>query len=365
MATVNPGIRVLAIVGVFFAAAMLCAQDAPFVMKLDSNSILVDVTVTDSAKKPVTNLPRDAFRIYEDGKLQELTGFYSVETPYSVLLLFDRSTSTENQWPLLQTALERFFDALRPQDSVSIATFTGSTTLRLDWWNLSKGRPADVLSAVKIGKVTDFYGAINWSANRLKKLNTRKGVVVLTDGLDSTGIMRLYPPEVDDDFQKLLRNVRSGGIPYYFVALNTDLNSDSGSATGRARMEQLAEASGGVLRVVRHVSGSGVIENRSKRRMAIANANDRESSLRMTQARASGSGVPWVGWASRLPVRASRLNHPNAGPTRLPRMLRTLTFAGCCAGRAARQAGRPPYPRHDLRLVGHRRDLRDQFWIGS
>ena len=94
-------------------------------MKLDSNSILIDVTVTDSAKKPVTNLPRDEFSIYEDGKLQELTGFYSVETPYSILLLFDRSTSTENQWPLLQTALERFFDALRPQDSVSIATFTG------------------------------------------------------------------------------------------------------------------------------------------------------------------------------------------------------------------------------------------------
>jgi len=70
MATVNPGIRVLAIVGVFFAAAMLCAQDAPFVMKLDSNSILVDVTVTDSAKKPVTNLPRDAFRIYEDGSFR-------------------------------------------------------------------------------------------------------------------------------------------------------------------------------------------------------------------------------------------------------------------------------------------------------
>jgi VWFA-related protein len=243
--TVNQRMRMLAIIGVLLAAGMLSAQDAPFVMKLDSNSILVDVTVTDSAKKSVTNLPREAFSIYEDGKLQELTGFYSVDTPYSILLLFDRSTSTENQWPLLQMALERFFDALRPQDSVSIATFTGSTTLRLDWWPLSKGRPADVLSAVKIGKVTDFYGAINWSENRLKKLSTRKGVVVLTDGLDSTGIMRLYPPEVDDDFQKLLRNVRSGGIPYYFVALNTDFNSDSGSATGRARMEQLAEASGG------------------------------------------------------------------------------------------------------------------------
>ena len=235
----------LATIGVLFVAGLLFAQDVPFVLKLDSNSILIDVSVTDSAKKAVTNLPREAFSIYEDGKLQELTGFYSVDTPYSVLLLFDRSTSTDNQWPLLQTALGRFFDALRPQDSISIATFTGSTTLRLDWWNLSKGRPADVLSDVKIGKVTDFYGAINWSENRFKKISTRKGVVVLTDGLDSTGIMRLYPPEVDEDFQKLLRNVRSGGIPYYFVALNTDFNSDTGPATGRARMEQLAEASGG------------------------------------------------------------------------------------------------------------------------
>src|SRR5262249_49386698 len=158
------------------------------------------------------------------------------DTPYNVLLLFDRSTSTEDQWPLLQMALDLFFDKLRNRGTVSIATFTDSTTLRLDWWNLSKGRPADVLSAVKSGKVTDFYGAIRWSENRLKKINSRKGVVVLTDGLDSTGIMRYYPPEVDGDFQKLLRDVRSNKVPFYFVALNTDRNSDKGSALGRVRM---------------------------------------------------------------------------------------------------------------------------------
>lgn len=236
---------VAAILAFMLGVRVLFAQDVPFIMKLDSNSISVEVSVTDSAKKPVTNLTRDAFSIYEDGKLQETTGFYSVETPYSVLLLFDRSSSTENQWPLLQTALNRFVDALRPQDSVSIATFTDNTALRLDWWSLSKGKPADVLSAVKIGNVTNFYGAISWSENRMKKVSTRKGVVVLTDGIDSTGIMRRYNPEVDEDFQKLLREVRSGRTPYYFVALNTDLNSNNGSALGRVRMEQLAEASGG------------------------------------------------------------------------------------------------------------------------
>jgi VWFA-related protein len=242
---VNHKTRALLTIGFLFFTGLILAQEVPFVMKLDSNSILVEVSVTDSLKKPVTDLPRDAFRIYEDGKLQELTGFYPVETPYSILLLFDRSTSTEDQWPLLQTALDRFFEKLRPHDSVSIATFTGNTTLRLDWWSLAKGKPADVLSDVKIGTTTDFYGAINWSANRLKKITTRKGVVVLTDGLDTTGIMRYYPPEVDEDFQKLLRNVRTSAIPYYFVALNTDLNSDKGSELGRLRMEQLAATSGG------------------------------------------------------------------------------------------------------------------------
>jgi len=242
---VNRKLRSLTAIGVLFGAGALFSQDAPFVLKVDSNTISLEVSVMDVSNKPVLNLTRDAFSVYEDGKLQPLTGFNSVEMPYSVLLLFDRSVSTENQWPLLQTALEQFVDALRKQDSISIATFTDSTSLRLDWWSLSKGRPADVLSSVKIGDTTNFYGAIDWAANRLKKVNTRKGVVVLTDGNDSTRIMHFYEPNVDSDFQKLVRNVGTARIPFYFVALNTDLNSKFDSPFGRMRMEQLKEASGG------------------------------------------------------------------------------------------------------------------------
>ena len=72
----NQRIRILAAVGVLFAAGLLSAQDAPFAIKLDSNSILIDVSVTDSSKKAVTNLTKDAFAIFEDGKPQEMTGFY-------------------------------------------------------------------------------------------------------------------------------------------------------------------------------------------------------------------------------------------------------------------------------------------------
>src|SRR4026209_39116 len=101
-----------AIIGILFGAGLLSAQDVPTVIKVESNSISVEVSVTDAAGKPVTNLTQDDFSIFEDGKMQALTGFYSVEAPCSALLLFDRTSSTESQWPLLQAALNQFMDAL-------------------------------------------------------------------------------------------------------------------------------------------------------------------------------------------------------------------------------------------------------------
>src|SRR5205823_14674011 len=104
-------------------AAVVGAQDLP-VLHVESNNIVVDVSVTDSANRPVLSLSKDDFSIYEDGRLQELRGFYSADTPCNILLLFDRSSSTKEQWPLLQSSLDRFVDAMRMQDRIAVATFT-------------------------------------------------------------------------------------------------------------------------------------------------------------------------------------------------------------------------------------------------
>jgi hypothetical protein len=75
----------------------------------------------------------------------------------------------------------------------------------------------------------------------------RSGTVV--DGLR---VRQIVPPSEDRDFQKLLKNVRSGGAPIYVVAVDTDLNPgraylgpNADLKQIRARMEQLADVSGG------------------------------------------------------------------------------------------------------------------------
>src|SRR6188474_3358403 len=95
----------LTIVSLFaIAAGTLLAQDQ-FRFTVDVNLVTVGVEVTDSNDRPVTNLKIDDFQIYEDGVPQVIRSFDAVEAPYSILLLFDCSSSTEPNWPFLFEAM--------------------------------------------------------------------------------------------------------------------------------------------------------------------------------------------------------------------------------------------------------------------
>jgi VWFA-related protein len=62
----------------FLAAAMALEpawpQTSPATFSVTTNVVNVNVSITDSAGKPVLNLTKDDFLLYEDGKLQKLIG---------------------------------------------------------------------------------------------------------------------------------------------------------------------------------------------------------------------------------------------------------------------------------------------------
>src|SRR5579871_2732001 len=57
----------------FFAAAILLAQDATF--KIESNLVVVNVAVRDRNGAPITNLKKEDFVLLEDGIPQSLAVF--------------------------------------------------------------------------------------------------------------------------------------------------------------------------------------------------------------------------------------------------------------------------------------------------
>ena len=65
----------------------------PFKLSVTAELVLLDVSVKDAAGEHVSNLTKDNFRIYEDGKLQNITHFASDDVPVTVGLVIDTSGS--------------------------------------------------------------------------------------------------------------------------------------------------------------------------------------------------------------------------------------------------------------------------------
>jgi Ca-activated chloride channel family protein len=263
---------------IIIGGAWASAQDSDFKLSVDARSVSINVNVVDSTGRPVTKLTRDDFSIFEDGVPQEIQTFESVEIPYNILILVDCSSSTEADWPLMGDAVDRFASKLRATDNISVAQFGTRIETLMNWQGFTgDSLRVNIQANAKTCGGTDVYGALEGSIARFTGITGRKGVVVLTDGMQNSfpkqkmvvegQIMDRIANSVDDkDFLKVLNDVSKSDVVFYFVAVNTDLNPDQiGHGPGqrrsgggiydpaliynmqqaRSRMQQIATAAGG------------------------------------------------------------------------------------------------------------------------
>jgi Ca-activated chloride channel family protein len=257
-----------------FGVLVAAAPQEPLQLSVNVQSMALDVYVDDASGRPVTNLRVDDFAVFEDGQPREIRAFESAENPYNILLLFDRSSSTEEQWAYLTKALSRFLERLPNQHRVAVAAFDDKAEMLYNWTSAREfSRRSIAIHSNNAG--TNLYGALEWAAQELRKIKGRKGVIVFTDGVDNrlskklvsfdrNGTPSVADMEDDDDFQKMLRTVTaSAPNPFYFVAVNTDQNPDPREPynsfnekqrrAARLRMQLVADRSNGVLHLPRQM----------------------------------------------------------------------------------------------------------------
>ena len=254
------------------ALAAATAQDS-LQLRVDVQRVSLDVSIDDAAGRPITNLERKDFTILEDGQPREILNFESAAAPYNILLLFDRSSSTEDQWSYLARALQRFIVQLPTQHRVAIAAFDDKPEMLYAW----RGAREFLRHATEIPSRyggTDVYGALEWAGQELRNMKGRAGVIVFTDGVDNRlskklvsfdrdGSPSIATMEEDRDFQKMLRSLNYRN-PVYFVAVNTDQNPDPKEPhnsfnvkqrmAARLRMERVAERSNGGLHLPKQMN---------------------------------------------------------------------------------------------------------------
>jgi VWFA-related protein len=107
-------------------AAAATAQDDDEVVRINSNLVVMNVTVVDAQGKYVHGLRRSDFKVFENGREQpaELLSTFSVEeTPFAAVILLDTSGSMESRMSLARSAAIRFLDGLRPDDVAAVYKF--------------------------------------------------------------------------------------------------------------------------------------------------------------------------------------------------------------------------------------------------
>ncbi|HYM00131.1 MAG TPA: VWA domain-containing protein, partial [Blastocatellia bacterium] len=97
-------------------------------------TLLVQVPVIVSeGGRYVTDLNKEDFELREDGVVQTIELFKSVDEPFTVALLLDCSGSTQDQLSQIKRAAEAFVDNLRPFDRVMVISFDDSVHVQCEF----------------------------------------------------------------------------------------------------------------------------------------------------------------------------------------------------------------------------------------
>jgi Ca-activated chloride channel homolog len=163
------------------------AQEQDEVVRVDTDLVVLNITVTDKAGQYVPGLRLSDFKIFEDGQEippQLISSFTVYESPFASVVLLDTSSSMETRLSLARSAAIRFLDRLREEDVAAVYRFDTKVE-RLQ--EFSGGRDlAPMAFGIRARGMTTLNDAIVDAANALsERPEKRKAIVVLSDGLDT------------------------------------------------------------------------------------------------------------------------------------------------------------------------------------
>jgi Ca-activated chloride channel family protein len=180
------------------------------------------------------SLTRDDLVVFEDGVPQEVDTFHESLLPVTIMLALDSSGSMKRSAAEAQQAARDFVRAVRPDDALGMILFANtsnyihSPTERRDW-------SLEAIDAYVADGGTALYDAVYDSLAQIADVPGRRVVVVVTDGRDENAASS--GPGSTRTWEDVLRKLRQAEATVYPVGI--------GSRVDRARLQELADRSGG------------------------------------------------------------------------------------------------------------------------
>ncbi len=210
-------------------------------IRVDSNLVVIPVTVTDQQDRSITGLGREQFRLWDEKNEQVISHFAQDDVPVSVGLVFDASGSMGMKLAKSRAAVAEFIRTANPQDEYSLIQFNDHVQLLQEFTDRLDEIQNRLLFIQARGQ-TALLDAIMLSMNEMQHArHERKAILIISDG-------------GDNDSRFTIRDVKArlkeANVQVYSIGIMEPLQArtrNTEDLEGAALLYDLAKQTGGRL----------------------------------------------------------------------------------------------------------------------
>ena len=220
------------------ASARASADRTSPKIRVNTDLVVIPVTVTDGKGRVVNGLQKEHFTLYEDKVEQAITHFAAEDAPVAIGLVLDTSDSMA---PKLSRARESVAALLRnanPEDEFFLVQFNHQPQLVVSMTKNSE-EIQNRVALVQTRGSTALLDAVTLALKEMRNAHyTRKAIIVISDGEDNAS--HCSPLELSEA-------VRKADVLIYAIGIIDSDSSGYSQTRGSALLNQISRQTGGSL----------------------------------------------------------------------------------------------------------------------
>jgi VWFA-related protein len=175
----------------------------------------IDVAVVDNKGNFIPKIPKESFRVLEDGVPQTVGTFGIGEGAMTVCMVIEFSNLYQRYWTetwyQTLTASYGFLETLKPEDYVAVVAYDLRPEILSDF-SQNKQKAYEAMQRLRIPGFSEsnLYDALVDTAERMNELEGRKAIVLLSTGVDTFSKLT---------FDKTRKALQNAGVPIYGIGL--------------------------------------------------------------------------------------------------------------------------------------------------
>src|SRR6266849_10438755 len=210
-------------------------------IRVNVNLVNVLVSVLDEHNRPAPDLPREAFRLFEEGAEQKIDVFESeTQLPLDLALMIDASLSAHKEIAFEEDAAAHFIrQVLRPGDRLAVFA-VGESVTELAGFSDNVATLQAAVHRMPSDAGTSIYDAILLASRSLEHRgeDRRRVIILVTDAGETTST---------SDFDAARKAaVRSGSL-LYTIVIRPVKNESGRNTAGEHALETITDTMGGAM----------------------------------------------------------------------------------------------------------------------